>query len=386
MPAAPDRTALVRDRPVAGRVIHCAPYGNLHAGSFIPTLAGAARAAHERGYETTLCLPELARGRVWLDEVSGLADVRFLRSQGTRAALPQLVKLVHEAAEHATILHTHFGAFDDAAALLGLWRRRTAVVWHVHSARERRIRLRSKAYATVFGRMVDAILCVSPEIEATCVEQRFPRSKLRMLANAVDLERFTPIDAAERAAARRELDLSPSAHVVLHFGWDWHRKGGDLLLGAADLIGSESDITFLTVLAENPDASLGVELEANPTVHQLPPHANVNELYAAADVFLNCSRAEGLPYALLEALARGLPAVATDLPVQRELLTGLPAARVVPPEAPAIAAAIRELVASTPRQRADHAMLARARVANSYSLETWSRQLVDVYDSLLGPS
>jgi glycosyltransferase involved in cell wall biosynthesis len=385
MPAAPDRTALVRDRPAAGRVIHCAPYGNLHAGSFIPTLAGAARAARERGYETTLCLPELARGRAWLDEVSDVADVRFLRSQGTRAVLPQLVKLAHEAAGRPTILHTHFGAYDVAAALLGSWRRRTAVVWHVHSARERRIKLRTKAYATVFGHAVDAILCVSPDIHAGCIEQRFPPSKLRMLANAVDLERFTPIDAEERAAARRELGLAQSARVVLHFGWDWHRKGGDLLLGAADVMGAEPGLTFLTVLAENPDPSLAVAFESNSTVQPLPPHANVNELYAAADVFLNCSRAEGMPYALLEALARGLPAVATDLPVQRELLTGLPAARVVAPDAAAVAVAISELLASTPQQRTDHALLARARVADSYSLETWSRQLVDLYDSLLHP-
>jgi len=127
----------------------------------------------------------------------------------------------------------------------------------------------------------------------------------------------------------------------------------------------------------------GEQFEYHPNVRRLAPHGAVNELYAAADIFLNCSRSEGMPFALLEALARGLLVVATDLPVQRELLDGLPGARAVAPDPIAISGAIRELLALTTEQRAAHAMAARARVAATYALDVWAQRLVDLYDEVL---
>jgi len=349
-------------------------------------LAGAARAAHDRGYETTICFSEVARGRAWLDELGGLADIRFITSSGTRAALRQLKPILDQTSGHPTVLHTHFGNFDVAAALLGLQRRRTAVLWHAHSASNRRIRLRSKTYGTVFGHIVDAVLCVSAEIYQEALERGYPRGKLRQLPNAIDLTRFGPITHSERIAARRKLGLSPSARVVLHLGWDWHRKGGDLLLAAADLMISEPDLAFLTVVGEGTDEAPRDRFDGHPNVHPLPPHGAVNELYAAADVFLNCSRAEGMPYSLLEALARGLLVVATDLPVARGLLDELPGARVVAPDPIAISTALREVFALTPEQRSDHASASRTRVATSYALDQWSQRLVDLYEEALNGS
>jgi glycosyltransferase involved in cell wall biosynthesis len=346
-------------------------------------LAGAARAARERGLETTICFSDIARGRAWLQELNDLADVRFIEGSGSRTAMPQLKRVLEEGGRLPTVLHTHFGTFDVAAALLGVQRRNTAVLWHAHSAGERRIRLRSKAYGAVLGRIVDAILCVSPEIHEECLERRFPRGKLRQMPNAIDLARFAPIAPEERAAARDRLGLPESAQVVLHFGWDWLRKGGDLLLAAADLM-QEPEPVFLTVTGEGPGDAPRDRLERHPTVRALAPHGDVRELYAAADVFVNCSRAEGMPYSLLEALARGLPVLATDLPVQREVLAGLPGARVVAAEPAAIAAGLREVLALSAEQRSDHATAARARVADSHALEPWARRLVDLYEEALG--
>jgi glycosyltransferase involved in cell wall biosynthesis len=266
---------------------------------------------------------------------------------------------------------------------LRLQRRHTTVLWHAHSLSNRRIRLRSKAYGAVFGRIIDAVVCVSPEIYAAALARRYPRGKLRQLANAIDLARFGPVTPDERARARRQLGLSPDTRVVLHFAWNWDIKGGDRLLAAADLMSSEPELAFLTVVGEGPRDAPRELLERHPTVQPLRPRGNVNELYAAADAFLNCSRTEGMPYAVLEALARGLPVVATDLPVQRDVLDGLPGARVVPPEPQAISTALREVLAFTPTERADYATAARARVAASYALEPWSRRLVALYAEAL---
>jgi len=365
---------------LVGHIVHCASYGGPYSGSFVPMLAGAARAARDRGYETTICFSEIARNRPWLDELSDLADIRFITGTRTLDVVRELKSIVDRTGRPPTVLHTQFGQFDVPVALLGIQRRRTAVVWHAQGESQRKVRLRGKVYGTVFSRIVDAFLCVSPEVYEEARARRFPPAKLHLFPNAIDLHRFTPITPDERSVARRQLGQSSSASVVLHLGWDWERKGGDLLLAAADLLVSEPDLAFFTVVGEGVE---GEQFEYHPNVRRLAPHGAVNELYAAADIFLNCSRSEGMPFALLEALARGLLVVATDLPVQRELLDGLPGARAVAPDPIAISGAIRELLALTTEQRAAHAMAARARVAATYALDVWAQRLVDLYDEVL---
>jgi glycosyltransferase involved in cell wall biosynthesis len=386
MPRSPERTAPVRERHASRHVVHCADYGGPYSGSFVPMLAAAARAARERGYATTICFSEVARARPWLEELDGLAEIRFIEPSGTWADMRALGRFVAETTHgRPTVLHTHFGTFDVPAALLRARRRRTAVLWHAHSGRHRTIRLRTKAYGAVFGRLVDAIVCVSREMYEAAPAQGFPRGTLRLLPNAIELARFDPVTAEERAAARLQLDLPQDARVVLHFAWNWEIKGGDRLVAAADLMSSEPGLAFLTVVNESPgDAPVDV-LERHQTVRPLAPRGNVNELYAAADALLNCSRAEGgIPYAVLEALARGLLVVATDPPVQRDVLDGLPGARAVAPTPQAISEALRELLAFSSAERAGHAAAARERVASMYSLEPWAQQLVDLYDEALG--
>jgi glycosyltransferase involved in cell wall biosynthesis len=348
-------------------------------------LAAAARAAGERGYETIICFSEISRDRQWLSELNGLAEIRFIECSGVRGDLRHLRQILDEVDGRPTVLHTHFGTFDKPAALLHLQRRRTRVFWHAHSGTTRRIRMRSKVYGAVFGRIVNGILCVSPAMYEEVLARRFPAAKVRQLPNAIDLDRFQPIAAEERTTARRALGLPPAAKVVLHFAWNWAIKGGDLLLAAAEAMGASPEVTFLTVVGERGGDAPREALSRSSSVHAVAPRGNVNELYAAADAFLNCSRAEGgLPYAVLEALARGLPAVVTDPPVRAELVEGLPGGRAISPEPGLIAASLKEVLALTPAQRADHAVAARARVAGSYALESWSQRLVDFYDEALG--
>lgn len=347
-------------------------------------LAAAAHAARRRGYETTVCFSEIARGRSWLSELSEVADIRFIDHASLPGRLRQLRETLNEPTAGPTIMHTHFGTFDETAALLRVTHRRDRVLWHAHSARGRPIKLRTKLHGAVFGQMIDGVICVSPLMWEEAIARGLPVGKLRLLSNAVDPARFPPIGAAERATARRALELPDGTKVVLHFAWDWQIKGGDRLLSVANVMDRGEEVTFLTVIGEHGGGAPREEIERRRGVRAIAPRANVNELYAAADVFLNCSRAEGLPYAVIEALARGLPAVVTTPPVRPEVVAGLPAGRSVAPEPRAIAAALDEVLALTPADRVEHAAEARARVESSYALDAWAERLVDLYDEALG--
>jgi len=77
------------------------------------------------------------------------------------------------------------------------------------------------------------------------------------------------------------------------------------------------------------------------------PHGEIALWMNRAGVLCLASRSEGMPNAVLEALASGLPVVATDVGACREMLEGEPAARIVKPgDAEAMAAAIRDLLAT----------------------------------------
>jgi glycosyltransferase involved in cell wall biosynthesis len=347
-------------------------------------LSASAAAARERGYETTICFSEVARHRPWLAELD-VANIRFIERSGIRGAMRQLSRVLSEGDGSPVVLHTHFGTFDEAAALLGMRRRHTAMLSHMHSGNPRPVRLRSKAYGVVFGHMVDGVICVSRETYDQARARAFPASKLIVLPNAVDPDRFPPITPNERAAARRRLQVGPESEIVLHFAWNWEIKGGDRLLAVADAMAARTNTTFFTVVSEHGAGVPTAELERRPNVRALAPRDNINELYAAADAFLNCSRAEGgLPYAVIEALARGLPAVVTDPPVRPELVEGLPGGRAVDPQTPAIAGALGEVLGLTQAERSHHAAAARARVLESYALAPWASRLVSVYDGVLG--
>lgn len=108
----------------------------------------------------------------------------------------------------------------------------------------------------------------------------------------------------------------------------------------------------LTILGDGPDradlCALAESLCVAGRVAMPGYVANVSERLREADLFVLSSTYEGLPAVAIEALAAGLPVVATDcFLAARELLAGLPGCAVVPPnDAPALAAAIAASLAT----------------------------------------
>jgi len=345
-------------------------------------LAAATREAAARGHTTTILLTDIARSREWLDRLDG-ARVRFLARPRSRlsliaAAMRELDALAG-ARPGPAVLHAHFSTFDIPAALLRLRRPGLCVFWHEHGPLldDRRTRLRNELRYIALGPLLSGVLCVSRELEQALRERHLPAAKLRYFPNAVDTGAFSPPSAAARAAARRALGLPEGARVLLHFAWDWERKGGPLMVAAARELATDRALVILTVLGERPG---GIPVREVPScVRSLAPTGEVGRLYAAADGFLSCGTAEGMPLAVLEALACGLPVVGSDLPVHRELLAGLPGG-VVASGAAALAAAIKRVLALGERERAEHARLARERISAQFSLEGWARRLLDAYE------
>jgi glycosyltransferase involved in cell wall biosynthesis len=377
----------------------------MYSGSFIPMLTAVASAARQSGWAVDLVFSELARDRVWLAEIERAGiPYRFLKVQRTglgrwaswlaaeatnrhwQEQLTRTVAALLAETRRPTILHTHFSAFDVAAAHAARKSPRTSVVWHEHSMRRHgwkpavggRVRYRA------FARNVSEFLCVAPDITET-ITRIVGSDRVRFFPNAVDAQRFTLVTPEERSRARAKLGITPDVTVPLHFGSYWLVKGGDLYLSAVKslLNGRWSrGLRAITVGREEARAAVDAAgLRSHVTV--LEPTEAVRDLYAVGDVLVSPSRSEGMPFSLLEALASGLPAVASDISGQAFVGEAVRACRLTSLEPTSIAASIREVLDLPTDERARERTTARQWILEHMSLERWAQLLMEFYRDLL---
>jgi len=179
-----------------------------------------------------------------------------------------------------------------------------------------------------------------------------PNTRVIYNASSLRADSPAPVDYAIAIAVGR--------HVA--------QKGFDLLVRAWVAVARELPQARLRVVGDGPlraeHERLAHELGVAPSIEWLAPTAQVEPLYRAAAVFVLSSRYEGMPLALLEAQALGVPAVAFDCPTGPGEIVTEQTGRLVPPgDVAALAAALIELlsVPNERRERMGAAAIARSR-------------------------
>ena len=335
------------------RVLHVMTEPRGGGGVHVRELARAGAAA---GQAVTLAVPSLRGG----DDPAGMGVVALARAM--RAA---------------DIVHCH-GV--RAALALPPMRPggRMAVTTHgLHGlrgptgARGQVVRALTRA---ALGR-ADAIVCVSDDdaLEVAALSPRLA-SRCRTITNGV-----APLPlatAGERSSARRALGLATDDHVLLLVGSLIHQKHPELAVEAVVRARRELPGLVLLVAGDGPLMADLRGLDAQGA-WLLGQRSDVHSLMAAADVVLNTSRWEGLSLALLEALWRGRPLLATDSPGNPEAVGD--AGLVAPADPDALAEAIVRLatepglldaLAARARPRAETLFDARRMVDETLALHS----------------
>jgi glycosyltransferase involved in cell wall biosynthesis len=317
---------------------------------------------------------------VEMDEVGGRLGV-FDRSAWTAEVLALCER------EGPDLVHFHFGPH---AAITEVSERGIKVVRTEHSIREpKRLPLARALVRHWRTRKLDRIIAVSEFVaRQTMRDFVVPRSRVRVVLNATDLSRFRPRPADKHALRRELLGLSDE-HVAITLAASLRpakRQAMAILAMPEILVHAPS--ARLILAGDGPDRErlrrLVNEQQLDEFVQILTADNDVAAIYAASDIALLPSTGEGIGAAGIEALACGLPLVATPHGGTAEVYEeGASGVSVSEESSHGIATAIVPLAHDRAR-REEMGAAGRARAEKVFSMQRPARETLAVYDELLG--
>jgi glycosyltransferase involved in cell wall biosynthesis len=213
------------------------------------------------------------------------------------------------------------------------------------------------------------------EAKAFAEEIGFGADAIRVIPNGVRVtERVRLTAVRERIRAR--LGMSPGEAWAVFVGRLTPEKGLDVLLRA---LPDASPLAGLLVVGEGPERlRLRAEAARAPVpVRFCGYQEDVSGVLAAGDIFVQPSRSEGLPFSLLEAMAHGLPVVASGVGGMLGAVEGC--GRLVPPADPGSLAAALRTLAGDAEMRRIVGEAGRTRITRDFDLSAMLAALHEVY-------
>jgi glycosyltransferase involved in cell wall biosynthesis len=165
--------------------------------------------------------------------------------------------------------------------------------------------------------VTDTFIAVAENHGRFLVEQEhFPAAKIRVIPNGIDTQRFKPMPDWGRAV-RGELGIPETAPVTGIVAALRPEKNHELFLRAARIVRNSLPESRFLIIGNGPQRTsleqLAASLELTECVHFLGDRSDIPQLLSAMDVFALTSRNEANPVSILEALACGVPVVATQV-------------------------------------------------------------------------
>lgn len=299
-------------------------------------------------------------------------------------------------ARRGSVVHTHsvqdptFVAWRQVAIATAARARGARVLLHNHAFRpymeppgEYRIGRLHRAAFALLDRLAHANVLLAPEGLAN-LQPLMPRTPMPVVANSVVTSEIPVSDACHRPA------------VVLFVGELLERKGVLVLLDALDELHRRGATDFELRIVGNDALGLDPDKDAMITAIRERGHGSsligavsrseVFEHLSEADIFVFPTFVEGQPFALIEALAAGVPIVASNIPTVAGMITDPEHGRLVPPgDHEALADALDDLLAD-PARRREISARNRALAVAEYDRATFREALTALYLELGVPT
>ena len=337
------------------------------------------------GAETQVALVagELRRRGHRVDVVSLLPPSAYaaeLQAADVGLQAPGLARIAFTLAKlRPEILHCHMFHANLAGRLLGTVLPFPAIISTLHSTAESKagtggqLRARDFVYRLTNG-LADAVVGVSTAVVDRHRSAHAIRTA-RVIPNGIDTGRFHPASRDQRARMRAALGLTNEFTWIAVGRLMW-KKNFQALLRAFP---ADSGTALLLVGAGPDEPEL--RASAGPNIRFLGERTDIPDLLGAADAYVISSTVEGLPLALLEAAACGLPCLATDVGGIRETGIGF-----VLQNSSELADGLRHVQSLTPEQRTALGQAGRTIVESRFSLSAVATEWENLYRELLTAS
>jgi glycosyltransferase involved in cell wall biosynthesis len=343
-----------------------------------------ARAFAAGGHDVTVVSLGPATGS-WIER--DLADqrvtVRFLdkRPGLDVRVVPRLARVLRAA--RPDVVHTHLHVLKYLTPTRPLWR--GPIVHTLHNVASREAERSDLALQRVLFRSGVAAVAIGDEVARSVVEV-YGRPARATIPNGIPVAAMVAAPDA-RAAVRAELHAPDGAPVIVAVGRLDAQKNHALLVEAMADPRLRALGARLWIAGDGPArgalrtqaALLGVEDQ----VTLLGVRGDVPRLLAAADAFVLSSDWEGNPLVVMEAMAAGLPVVATAVGCVPELVTPECGRLVRAGDAAGLAAALREVLAD-PAARARMGQASGARARSRFDLPVMASAYLDLFGALRG--
>lgn len=233
-------------------------------------------------------------------------------------------------------------------------------------------------------RFVDRHVCVSQSVADFSIrESRLPESKIIVIPNGVDVERFAAAEPADLSS----FQIPPDARVVLSVGRLDEQKNPLGLLHSFARMADVHPQAHLLFVGHGPlESALTAavaELNLKSRVHVAGWQADIPGIMRACDLFVLASRWEGMPNVLLEAGAAGIPVISTRVEGADEIITSRESGVLVGISSQdELAAAMSECL-SDPLSAKNLAARLQSIVSQQFTWESAARSYSALYESLL---
>jgi len=231
------------------------------------------------------------------------------------------------------------------------------------------------------------IITVSKETMKYVLKLGADKSKTSVIYNGVDTDYFHPVNKEE---SRKKLGLPKNRKIILSVRRLVYKNGLDTLIESVPLLTRDHPDLLFVVAGKGPSRKLiedrikELGIDANIKLTGFVPDRLLPLYYDAADYFiLPSASGEGLPLVLLEAMACGLPVIATTVGGTPEIIKHMKNGVLVPPRNPEAMAETMSKLLSEERLGATIGEEARRIVEDRFTWEKNLRQLQDIYKKVI---
>ncbi len=235
--------------------------------------------------------------------------------------------------------------------------------------------------------MAEHLICVSHQLKMYLVQQGIPAHKMSVIHNGIDAVPFRRFSAEDAAEIRAEWNIQPHQKVIGAVGRLVPIKGYDVFLKAAQKVKDRFPEAVFMIVGEGPCLDSLQELARKLKIHEQVLFTgfqeNIPAFFSMMDVFVISSFTEGGPIVLLEAMAAGVPAIATRVGGVPEVLVDQKNGFMVEPHNPeSLAERIMRLLEDTDLARRFQ-LEAQLTLDREYTVEIVTEKTQNLYRQLL---